>query len=141
MDTINGVRILRVVDADTIKILIPTGTVCGVDQYSGCSCRLHGIDAPESSTAAGRLVTKIIQRLYPHWMEATLEIVGDDKYQGRLSGNLTVKETNIGEWLKEQNLVKEYYGGTRRWTIPELNQVEQKAKLFLSQVSWIDPYQ
>lgn len=140
-EVIEGIRLIRVIDGDTLRILVPGAEVCGVQNYNALSCRLFGVDAPEKSTEAGKQVTKITQRLFPHWEIGTLTIINNsDKYAGRLDGKLLVKGTDLSAFLLEHQLVKPYEGGTRSWTMAELREIEEKAKLMLSQVSYVDPY-
>ena len=140
-EVIQEVRLTKVVDGDTLLLLIPQPKQqFGIRVFLEGSCRLYGIDTPEQSTEAGKLVTKITQRLFPHWELAELTIIQKDKYAGRLDGLLVVKGINLSDYLIENKLAKPYIGGTRYWTYQELKSIEEQARIILSQTSYIYPY-
>lgn len=115
---------LRVIDGDTLKLLLDTGFGGREEPH----CRLQGIDAPEKNTEAGRLVMKCVW----DWCAIRIDkLEWDseelDKY-GRSLGDLNAGFESLSNFLVARSLAKQYDGeGKRHWEADELEAVEEKA--------------
>lgn len=79
---------VRVIDADTQSLVLDRGW----RTTQGVTTRVHGIDAPEMSTAAGKLVAKVAEK----WLTRALET----PYQLRwLSHSLDMYGRSIGDFV------------------------------------------
>lgn len=115
------VRILRVVDGDTVEVRVQVW----LGQAVQTRVRLRGIDAPELNGACGAEREQAIAardrlgqllRDQPVW----LTDVGRDKYFGRVVARLTDQQgADLGGQLVAEGLARPYDGGRRngwcRW--------------------------
>ena len=131
-----GIEITKVLDGDTIDVLIDLG----FDLYKKERVRIAGVDTPEKRTRD--LEEKALGIDATNWLKEKLEgaIAGDDdliirteldggvgKY-GRLLGWLYVGESTIS--LNEQMIVAgyawEYDGGTKKKDFEELREIRRR---------------
>ena len=102
------VRVLRVIDGDSVKVRLPDG--------GEHSVRMYGIDAPEKAQRAGRDSQDYLQRVVKSRREWRLRVVDVDRYQRlvgvlypeggsvRDSANHAMVESGLAYWYRE-------YGG------------------------------
>ncbi len=102
------VRVLRVIDGDSVKVRLGDGA-----EYS---VRMYGIDAPEMDQRAGRDSQEYLRRLVQSRREWRLHVVDIDRYQRlvgvlypegrsiRESANHAMVESGYAYWFRE-------YGG------------------------------
>ncbi len=117
----------RVIDGDTVWTQVDLGFCICLSQ----SCRLIGIDAPEHSTTAGKLVTQVVD----HWMAAVHDpiavSVGWDKFAMRYDGSILPCEgvgESLNDYMIRMGLAKKYDGGKKqRWKAAELRHIESIA--------------
>lgn len=115
---------LRIIDGDTLKLLLDTGFGGREEPH----CRLLGIDAPEKNTEAGRLVMKCVW----DWCAIRIDkLEWDseelDKY-GRSLGDLNAGFESLANFLVARSLAKQYNGeGKRSWEADELADVHERA--------------
>ncbi len=125
------VRSYRVIDGDTVWLDV----MLGFDTFTEQSCRLTSIDAPEHTTNAGKLVTKVVLA----WTAANEPLfvrpTNRDKFAGRFDGIVWDKDEKLtlNQYLLEQGLARAYAGGKKpRWYVKELKAIEAKAKAILA---------
>lgn len=125
-----------VVDGDTVGTLLDMG----FDTYSQRSCRLYGIDVPESRTYAGRLVTQVVQAWFSKQERLLAISISKDKYDGRYVGLIRGSEpkqvtfTYVTDLIITQKLGYPYFGGTKRiWVPEELDRVAELAVATLNE--------
>lgn len=112
-----GVTIDRVVDGDTLDVMIDLGFNTHIKRR----IRMHGINAPESRTRdleekARGLASK--ERLIELLNEDNIVMKSHGKGKfGRVLGELFVKKENeyisINDSLVKEGFAKEYFGGKR----------------------------
>lgn len=123
----------RVIDADTLKFMIDVGWGARLEM----SCRVAGVDVPESNTSAGKHVTKCVEKWMAQWTGVTTKSVEKDKYAGRYVGLVhgyspTVHRVSLTVFLLTNKLAREYKGGTKPpWTVDELTGVYSRAEVIL----------
>jgi endonuclease YncB( thermonuclease family) len=117
-----------VTDGDTIDVTLDLGFRI----YYSSKLRVHGIDTPEKSTAAGRAIKSYIE----HWLKnksLSIVYVDDDKYGGRFLGNLIVTPNiqpptapiSLAEHLIKLKMARPYAGDKKvPWTVEELRTAE-----------------
>lgn len=119
----------RVVDGDSTKATLDVG----FHFTKRADCRVLGIDAPESKTDAGKLVTQVCEI----WMSQAFDtgnlfwVSNDvDKY-GRSLGDFYEygsAQLPLGNFLLLHGLARPYDGGTRySWLPSDLEHVRQLA--------------
>ena len=116
-------EIVRVVDGDTIDILIDLG----FDLTKKERVRLAGIDTPESRTkdleekAMGLEAKEFLTRLLTDGMTSGLRVKTekDGKY-GRMLGSIYCGDTNINTEMIYRGYAWEYDGGTKEKNLDEL---------------------
>ena len=121
-----AVRNWRVVDADTVF----TELVCGFDIFVEQYCRLAGIDCPEHTTKAGKIVASIVGRWCVRNQPLQVLSARRDKYSRRFDGQLfdSTGNESLAYYLLSNGLCREYAGGERKpWTAAELQAVEKRA--------------
>jgi endonuclease YncB( thermonuclease family) len=103
-----AVRVLRVIDGDSVKVRLPDGAEHSV--------RMYGIDAPEKDQRAGRDSQVYLQRVVKSRRKWRLRVVDVDRYQRlvgvlypeggsvRDSANHAIVESGMAYWYRE-------YGG------------------------------
>lgn len=117
----------RVIDGDSQDLRIDLGYNLTVKTKT----RVRGIDTPENSTEAGKLVTAVHWRWIKgkslEWRSRELE-----KY-GRSLGDLFANEESWSEYLTKNGLAHEYDGKSARksWTEDELKAIEGKCRSIL----------
>lgn len=113
-------EVLRVVDGDTIDMLIDLGFDVWIKQR----IRLDGIDTPEKKFALGKALKKSMQdQLEGEFV--LIEVAKPDKY-GRYLGTIWLTENSlesINHQLYANGLAKLYSGGSKAslWTSEELS--------------------
>lgn len=119
-----------VTDGDTIR----TELDLGFSIYHVASARLDGIDAPERTTAAGKLVAKVVEQWMQSQQTLLVESVGRDKYAGRYAARIHGDFGTLADYLLERRLARLYDGGKRApWTEAELARIERDAQAALEQ--------
>jgi endonuclease YncB( thermonuclease family) len=112
-----GVKIDRIVDGDTIDVMIDLGFNTHIKRR----IRMYGINAPESRTrdleekarglASKERLTEIVDN-----DDIIMKSHGKGKY-GRVLGELFIKKENeyisVNETLVKEGFAKEYFGGKR----------------------------
>lgn len=97
--------VVRVIDGDSLE-------ACALLRIG--SIRVHGIDAPEMNTAAGKRSKQFAEAIVPLGRVLLMRLQGPDKFGGRVGGNLQLPD---GEWLSDAMLkagyAKPYSGGKR----------------------------
>ena len=112
-----GVKIDRVVDGDTLDVMIDLGFNTHIKRR----IRMHGINAPESRTRdleekARGLASK--ERLIELLDEDNIVMKSHGKGKfGRVLGELFIKKENeyisVNDLLVKEGFAKEYFGGKR----------------------------
>ena len=112
-----GVKIDRVVDGDTLDVMIDLGFNTHIKRR----IRMHGINAPESRTRdleekARGLASK--ERLIELLDEDNIVMKSHGKGKfGRVLGELLIKKENeyisVNDLLVKEGFAKEYFGGKR----------------------------
>lgn len=108
------VKILRVIDGDSVKVRLPDG--------SEQSVRMYGIDAPETAQQRGASSTKMLNQILSRGRDWRLHVIDKDHYQrlvgliyceddssvyrstngvGILSANHEMVRTGWAHWYKE----------------------------------------
>lgn len=124
----------RVIDGDSVEARMDLGG--GLVRV--VTIRIMGIDTPETNLAdqraAARAVTAVVQR----WVSAQPSLVAeyheDDKYAGRIDGDLVSPAggQSLSEYLLAHGLGRAYDGGTREpWTAEELAGIMTRAQAIL----------
>jgi len=112
---------VRVIDGDTVEIM---GEVWE-NIYIKAKVRIDGVDTPELSTVAGKLIKKEVVEIL-NGNSATIVYKESDKYSGRFVGDVLIgngKEP-LSKWLFEKGYCKTYDGDTKsKWTDDELNRI------------------
>jgi endonuclease YncB( thermonuclease family) len=125
-----AVRNYRVVDGDTIWLDL----IVGFDVYLEQACRLVGIDTPEKSTIAGKLVKQVSEKWCSTYAPLYIVSVNRDKYAGRFDGLVwdSTHSHTLNEFMLQEGLARPYAGGKKpRWYKKDLLVIEKKAKLIL----------
>ena len=103
-----SVRVLRVIDGDSVRVRLPDG--------GEHSVRMYGIDAPETDQRGGRDSQRYLDRIVRSRREWRLRVIDVDRYQRlvgvlypeggsvRDSANHAVVEAGLAYWYRE-------YGG------------------------------
>jgi len=122
------VRSFRVIDGDTIAMELDLG----FSTFTAQSCRLYGVDAPEHTTTAGKLVKAVIERWLKLVQTLCVSSVGWDKYANRFDGIVAAVNSpqipTLNSYLLTQGLARPYSGGKKPlWLADELLAIENKA--------------
>lgn len=111
-----------VIDGDTIAVVLDQGFSCTMSQY----CRLYGIDTPESSTRAGKLVTELLKEKLSSLPPKSLicKSIALDKYAGRFVGQIWADDFCLNDWLLDIGVGKPYLGKKKdAWEEVELEKI------------------
>ena len=114
-------EVLRVVDGDTIDVLIDLG----FDLTKKERIRLAGIDTPESRTRnleekkMGLEAKEYLQNKLDNCKNLRVKTEKDGKY-GRMLGWVLCGQTNINEEMVYRGYAWEYDGGTKKKDLEEL---------------------
>jgi micrococcal nuclease len=100
--------VIRVVDGDTVRLELDLGW----HTYRIENCRIAGIDAPEVSTAAGKLAKAYAASALPVDAEVMFASKELDKY-GRPLGDLVRNGIDFAELMLFQGHAVRYDGGKR----------------------------
>ena len=102
--------VIKVIDGDTIDLAVDLGFHVGVS----IRVRLMGVDAPEVSTAEGKVVRDRLRTELPIGtkVEIHTEKYPGDKY-GRWLARVSGPTGDLAEWLLTQDMAKPYSGGAR----------------------------
>ena len=117
-------EVVRVVDGDTIDVLIDLG----FDLTKKERIRLAGIDTPESRTrdleekALGLEAKDFLHGLLDNAVELRVKTEKDGKY-GRMLGWLHDGNTNINKYMVLKGYAWEYDGGTKEKNLDDLRKI------------------
>lgn len=118
----------RVIDGDTVE----TELDLGFDLRLKSAARIDGIDAPEKSTEAGKLVTEVARRWCNTQQTLIAVSVAKGKFAGRYVGELHGDAERLADYLIRHRLVRLYDGGRRQpWGNAKLRDVERRARVIL----------
>lgn len=124
---------VRVIDGDTVEIM---GEVWE-NIYIKAKVRINGVDTPELSTIAGKLIKQeVVKKL--NGKSATIVYVESDKYSGRFVGDVLIGSgrESLAKWLFEKGYCKTYDGGTKsKWTDDELNRIVKSIPVTMFELS------
>lgn len=105
--------ITNVHDGDTVSLDLDLG----YEIHAHVNCRMNGIDAPELSTADGKVSAAYLQKRLPLGTAVTVQTVkGDenDKYGRYLAEVFVEGQTkSVNQEMIDQGLAKPYDGGPR----------------------------
>lgn len=123
------------VDGDTQDIVLDRGWKVA----QGVTTRIAGVDAPEIRTAAGKLVSQLVERWLNiivstayrlRWLSRELDMYG------RSLGDYVDRQTGdtLSKYLLDNGLAKVFDGKKARepWTDVELKTIEDKANALLA---------
>lgn len=102
--TYNG-KVVKIVDGDTVDVLVDLG----FEVYKKVRCRLAGINAPEMSTAEGKLSKEFLVTTLP--LDTAVVIISReyDKY-GRSVATIFIGDKNINQLMIDTNHAVVYTG-------------------------------
>lgn len=105
------VHSLEVIDGDTVRAQIDLGLDCSIR----LTCRLYGIDAPEMSTAAGKLAAQRLRELLSSAAEVQVHTYKDkrEKYGRYLVRLVDTRGVDLNATLVREGFAIEYFGGVR----------------------------
>jgi len=122
-------QVVRVIDGDTQKLLLDLG----FSSYVSVTTRIRGIDCPEKSTFAGRLVLGVVGgwlyqsssvgRFNLRWVSSEVDMYGrtlGDFY------NVVNPEDRLSSYLLHHGLAKVYAKKREPWSVAELGVVESR---------------
>lgn len=104
--------VVRVIDGDTVVLDLDLGWRVW---YRDEPCRLHGIDAPELRTDAGKVARDFLTRLLTPGTRLWVEGVERDKY-GRVLARLTIDDdhaVDVNALMLSTGHARLYSGGPR----------------------------
>lgn len=107
-------RVERVVDGDTVDVLVSLGFGLWAEER----VRIHGIDTPETRTrdleekVAGLAAKARVQELLPINSTVTLKGTERGKY-GRILADIVRDNVSVAETLIEEHLAVEYHGQSK----------------------------
>lgn len=111
------VVVVRVIDGDTVVLRSPR--LWGED---GQSCRIHGIDAPDSGARKAR-ATAILRRFLPRGCRVRIAVHDDDKY-GRPVVDVWRGSRSVANHMRHRLAAVSWDGKGRsplkRWTLARL---------------------
>lgn len=115
----------RVIDGDTIETELDLGFEIRIVR----SIRPFGIDTPERSTRAGKLVSLVVQSWCQKQETLTATFLEGGKFHGRYIGELHGDTERLSAFLVRAGLALAYDGGRKtEWTTERLRAVEEKAQ-------------
>jgi hypothetical protein len=131
----NSIHSIRVIDGDTVEAMV-AGTEFFKNDYKLLSIRIYGVDTPEKSTLAGKLVKQVVIQTLASYKQPMVIYATEDKFSGRGVGDIVDGPNQtwptLGKFLFEHGLARAYYGGAKKpWTDKELLEVEKKCSLLL----------
>lgn len=109
------VKVLRVIDGDTIEI---AATYLPVELRQKLSIRVLGIDTPEKAPRAKCLEEAALaqraslhtKRLVANAKNIEMDIKGWDKYGGRILGTVRIDGVDLSESLISNGFARAYFG-------------------------------
>lgn len=109
------VKVLRVIDGDTIEI---EATYLPVELRQKLSIRVLGIDTPEKAPRAKCLEEAALaqraslhtKRLVANAKNIEMDIKGWDKYGGRILGTVRIDGVDLSESLISNGFARAYFG-------------------------------
>ena len=110
MDYIYKAKIVRVIDGDTLEMMVDLGFSVWINQ----SLRLYGINAPETRTkdpvekAAGLVSKQWLQDQVSAAKDVQLKSISVDKYGGRFDGILYLDGRDINKEMLDKGLAKPF---------------------------------
>lgn len=129
------VRYAEVIDGDSVRVTRELGFY----HYDNQICRLNGIDTPEKSTQAGKLVAAVVEQWIKDHPRLATQSYALDKFANRYLGDLfSIGQTNVVEesltsYICKHKLCKDYDGGKKpEWTTEQLASVEANAQKLLA---------
>ncbi|QIG71318.1 nuclease SNase-like protein [Rhizobium phage RHph_TM39] len=113
-------KILRVVDGDTVKVILPESPDIPA-QLREMSIRIYGVDTPEKGgrakcaqeAALGRKSTQFAKDIVDP-SSAQIYVLQHDKFGGRVDGDIVVNGVPLSKILIDNGLAHEYYGDTKK---------------------------
>lgn len=98
-------KVVKIVDGDTVDVLVDLG----FEVYKKVRCRLAGINAPEMSTAEGKVAKEFLVTTLP--LDTPVVIISReyDKY-GRSVATIFAGEVNINQFMVDTNHAVVYKG-------------------------------
>jgi endonuclease YncB( thermonuclease family) len=128
-DCIIPARIVKVIDGDTIHVVIMVG-----NSPLSISIRVLGMDAPETKLKkgvtqlhkdAGLKVKNYVKQLLKDTEIINVKLTGIDKWGGRYLGEVYISPSvTLTSHLLSLSYVKPYYGEKKsEWTLDELNHI------------------
>lgn len=102
--------IAKVIDGDTVDLIVDLGFHVSV----AIRTRLLGIDAPEVSTAEGKVARDRLRAELPFGLTVALHTEKDpgDKY-GRWLAQIIGPNGDVAQWMVAEGLARPYFGGAR----------------------------
>lgn len=102
--------VVKVIDGDTVDLSVDLGFHVGI----AIRTRLLGIDAPETSTAEGKVARDRLRAELPVGQAVTIHTEKDpgDKY-GRWLAQISGPSGDVAQWMIGQGLAVAYFGGAR----------------------------
>lgn len=104
-------EVLRVIDGDTYVVFVDMG----FDLYKKTHIRLYGVDTPEKfgkTKEKGLEVKQIITDMILG-QEVEIQVVTDKDKYGRCLARVSFDGKDLTEYLLENDMGKEYYGGAK----------------------------
>lgn len=109
---IRNATVIRVVDGDTAEFQVDLGCDININM----TCRFNGINAPESTTAAGKVSKAWLQQKLPPGTPVVIQTVADEKEKyGRYLASVYMPNatTSVNDELVKNGLAVPYDGGKR----------------------------
>ena len=98
-------KVVKIVDGDTVDVLVDLG----FEVYKKVRCRLAGINAPEMSTAEGKVAKEFLVTTLPLNTPVVIISREYDKY-GRSVATIFAGEVNINQFMVDTNHAVVYKG-------------------------------
>jgi endonuclease YncB( thermonuclease family) len=109
---IRNATVIRVIDGDTAEFRVDLGCDVNINM----TCRFNGINAPETSTPAGKASKAWLQQKLPPESPVVIQTVADEKEKyGRYLAEVYLPNstTSVNAELVKQGLAVPYNGGAR----------------------------
>lgn len=121
----------RPIDGDTTFVTLDLGFEITINQ----SCRYYGLDAPEHTTQAGKLVSQVVAKWLTENSPISITSIKRDKFADRFDGVVYSKDgiTTLNSYLINNKLAKPYLGAAKTpWTPTELSAIVTIANSILN---------
>ena len=108
-------KVLRVIDGDTVEVQVD---FLPKELGNNLHVRVYGVDTPEKGWRAksekeaqlGSLATKYTTQLVNNAKVINIQIMGWDKFGGRVLGDLIIDGKSLRHLLIDNGYAREYYG-------------------------------